>query len=118
MKKTMQTLAIVLAIAATVQTLRAYATETGVFSIEEEEVKMTQLMELRKEFYEKGESLTANETPVNPDFPNIINSEQLNEAVARQALRYLRAIGAEDALIKVMKQPEFQTFIDRMEPGI
>jgi hypothetical protein len=30
----------------------------------------------------------------------------------------LQAIGAEDALIKVIKQPEFQSLRSRGEPGI
>ena len=49
MKKTLQALALILAIGATVQTIKAYAQEVASFSAEEEQHKITQLMELRKE---------------------------------------------------------------------
>lgn len=118
MKKTMQVLAVILAIGATAQTLRAYAYQTGIFSIEEEESKMSLLIELRKELSEKRETSIASETSVSAEFSHIKNPEQLNEAVARQALRYIQAIGAEDALIRVIRQPEFQSLREHAEPGI
>jgi len=118
MKKTLQAIALILAIGATVQTFKAYANETGFFSAEEEESKMSLLIELRKELSEKGETFFLRDTQVSAVFPQITNSEQLNEAVARQVLRYIQAIRAEDALIRVIKQPEFQSLRERAEPGI
>lgn len=118
MKKTIQVLALVLAIGATVQTLKAYAVETGLFSVDEEEYKITQLMELRKEVEVKGESFDPRISSVNAEFPEVTNKEELKEAIARHTLRYLQAIGAEDALIRVIQRPEFQSLRDRGEPGI
>lgn len=118
MKKTIQVLALVLAIGATVQTIRAYASETGFFSVEVEEHKMTKLIELRKEVATNGDTIPFSYMGLSEEFPQITNHEQLNEEIARQALRYLQAIGAEDALIKVIKQPEFQSLRNRGEPGI
>ena len=76
------------------------------------------LIELRKEVTATGEAIPFAYTALSEEFPQITNQEQLNEAIARQALRYLQAIGAEDALIKVIKQPEFQSLRSRGEPGI
>lgn len=118
MKKTIQALALILAIGATFQTLRAYASESGFFSIEEEEYKMSKLIDLRKEVASSGDTAPLSEALLNEEFPQVTNREQLNEAIARQALRYIQAIGAEDALIKVIKQPEFQSLRSRGEPGI
>jgi hypothetical protein len=118
MKKTIQVLALVLAIGATVQTIRAYSSETGYFSVEVEEYKLTKLIELRKEVDATGESAPFTFTRLSEEFPQITNHEQLNEEIARQALRYLQAIGAQEALIKVIKRPEFQPLWDRIEPGI
>lgn len=118
MKKTMKVLALVLALGATVQTLRAYAIETGFFSADEEEHKITQLMELRKEIDVKGESFDPKISSVNAEFPEVTSKEELNEAIARHALRYLQAIGAEDALIRVIQKPEFQSLREHGEPGI
>lgn len=118
MKKTIQILALVLAISATVQTIRAYADETGFFSVEVEEYRMSKLIELRKEVTATGDTIPFAYTALSEEFPQITNQEQLNEAIARQALRYLQAIGAEDALIKVIKQPEFLSLRSRGEPGI
>lgn len=118
MKNTIQILALVLAIGATVQTIRAYADETGFFSVEVEEYRMSKLIELRKEVTATGDTIPFAYTTLSEEFPQITNQEQLNEAIARQALRYLQAIGAEDALIKVIKQPEFLSLRSRGEPGI
>lgn len=118
MKKTIQVLALMLAVGATVQTIRAYADETEFFSIEVEEHKMSKLIELRKEVSATGDAVPFNYIALSEEFPQITNHEQFNEAIARQALRYLQAIGAEDALIKVIKQPEFQSLRSRGEPGI
>lgn len=118
MKKPIQALALALAIGATVQTLKAYAFETGLFSADEEEYKITQLIELRKEIEAKGESFTPRVSSTSAEFLEITNRDELNEAIARHTLRYLQAIGAEDALIRVIQQPEFQSLRNRGEPGI
>jgi hypothetical protein len=65
-----------------------------------------------------GESAPFTFNGLSEEFPQITNHEQLNEEIARQALRYLQAIGAQEALIKVIKRPEFQLLRDRIEPGI
>jgi len=116
MKKTLQVLAIVFAIGAAIQTLKAYTSESNALSAEEEEYKMFKLINLRKEVAANGEAISANSAVLSDEFPEITNHEQLNEAIAFQALRYIQAIGAENALIKVIKQPEFQTL--HSEPGI
>lgn len=118
MKRTIQVLAVIFAIGATAQTLRAYTYETGIFFVEDEERKMSLLIELRKELSEKRETFNGRETQASAEFPHIANPEQLNEAVARQALRYIRAIGAEDALVKIIGQSEVKALRERMEPGI
>lgn len=118
MKKTIQALALVLAIGATIQTLKVYASESGFFSIEEEEDKMSKLIDLRKEIASGGDTALSGDTLLSEEFPQITNSENLKEAIARQALRYIQAIGAEDALVKVINQPEFQSLRGRGEPGI
>ncbi len=117
MKKTIQVLALVLAIGAAIQSLRAYASDSSAFSIEEEEYKMFKLINLRKEFTANGETASLNSTVLSEEFPEITNHEQLNEAISRQALRYIQAIGAGDALINVIKKPEFQP-LRNSEPGI
>ena len=118
MKRTLQTLAIVLALGAIAQTLAAYAYDAEIFSADEEEVKLIQLIELRKTFVENKASLNINGTLVDPRSRQITSSDQLNEAIVRQTLRYLQAIGAEGALVKAIKQPNFQLLMERMEPGI
>lgn len=117
MKKTLQVLALVLAVGAAIQTLRVYASDSSVFSVEEEEHKMFKLINLRKEIIANGEAASLRSTDLNEEFPEITNREELNEAIARQVLRYIQAIGAKDALIKVIKQPEFEA-LRSSEPGV
>lgn len=113
----MQVLALVLAIGAAVQTLRTYASDSSVLSVEGEEHKLSQLMDIRKEVNASCEAGSFDYSSFSEEFPGIKNCEELNEAIARQALRYIQAIGAKNALIKVIKQPEFETLRDS-EPGI
>ena len=84
MKKTIQLLALVLAIGATVQTIRAYASETGFFSVEVEEHKMTKLIELRKEVAATGEAVPFTYTGLSEEFPQITNHEQIGRASCRE----------------------------------
>ncbi len=86
MKKTIQVLALVLAIGATVQTIRAYASETGFFSVEVEEHKMTKLIELRKEVATNGDTIPFSYMGLSEEFPQITNHEQLNEEMISQKI--------------------------------
>lgn len=117
MKKTLQLLAFVLALAATAQTLKAYANDVGLFSVEEEEYKITQLMELRKEMTDKAETFVSEESVLGSEFPEITNQEKLNEAFIMHTLQYIKAVGAEESFNQILKRPEVMRLL-RSEPGI
>ncbi|MEZ4872651.1 MAG: hypothetical protein R2827_10545 [Bdellovibrionales bacterium] len=117
MKKTLQAIALILAIGATVQTIKAYAQEVVSFSAEEEQHKITQLMELRKEMADKGPNFVPEESVLSSEFPEITNQEQLNEAYILHTLQYIKAISAENTFLDILKRPEVMRFIGS-EPGI
>ncbi len=117
MKKILQAIALILAIGATFQTIKAYAQEVASVSAEEEQYKITQLMELRKEMADKGPSFVPEESALSSEFPEITNQEQLNEAYILHTLQYIKAIGAEKSFLDILKRPEVMRFIGS-EPGI
>ena len=119
MKTLARTLALVLALGATMQALFAYANDVGLISIEEEETKIVQLIELKQQMDTKNLSIGDIRPELNRDFPQIKTEEDFREAFATHALRYLRAINGEDALRRVLDRPEFSS-IRRSdgEPGI
>lgn len=117
MKKTLQVIALILAIGAAVQTIKAYADEEVSFSAEVEQFKITQLMELRKEMTDKGSSFVPKESALSSEFPEITNQEQLNEAYILHTLQYIKAIGAEKTFVDTLKRPEVVRLLGA-EPGI
>lgn len=117
MKKTLQAIALILAIGATVQTFKAYAQDVGLFSAEEEEYKITQLLELRKEMADKAETFVSEESVLGSEFPEITNQEKLNEAFIMHTLQYIKAVGAEESFNQILKRPEIMRLM-RSEPGI
>jgi len=58
MKNTMKVLAVVLALGATVQALKAYAADVPAISIEDEEYQIVRLMELRQQVSIQGQGFT------------------------------------------------------------
>jgi len=115
-KRTIQILALIFAIGATIQTLRAYTSKAGLISVNEEEDKIIRLIELRKEIDARGFDSSA--VNASADFPEITNREELNKAIVKHALRYIQAIGAEDVLMKEVQQPESKRLDDREAPGV
>lgn len=119
MKRTIQAFALVIALGATVQTLKAYAIEAGFISVEEEGTKISNLIELRKDLVANDGNISVHLTGVNPDseIANITNEDELNEAIVKHILRYLQGIGAEEKLKEMILKPEFQSFRARGETG-
>jgi len=117
MKKSLQAIALILAMGATAQALMAYHQDDVLFSAEEEQYKIMQLMELRKEMIDKGPRFILKESELSAEFSEITNPEELNDAYILHTLQYVKAIGAENALGKILKRPEFTHMIGN-EPGI
>jgi len=125
MKKTIQIFALVLAIGATVQTLKAYAFEAQTISVEEEEYKVMRLMEIRKQISLQGENLVTNDV-LSADFPEIRSHADVNVSLVKHLVRYIFAIGAEKSLFDFLKSSEVQAacaasasaFASCGEPGI
>lgn len=107
-----------MAFGATLQVLKAYASEIEKIFVEEEEYKISRLIDLRRDLEARSENAFTSDFEIQDEFPEIKNEEDLKEGLARHMLRYLQGIGAEDALIRVIKQPEFQSIRERGEPGI
>src|SRR5690606_19075983 len=105
MKNLMKALALVLAIASTVQAIQVYAQERVVLSIDEAEYKLTRLIELKREldFNRDNSGLIGTEQSISSEFPTIKTEEDFKEAFATQALRYIQAIGGESVLKKVLQ---------------
>lgn len=117
MKNTLQVLALILAVGATVQTIKAYAQEVSIFSADEEEYKISQLMQLRRDIEDKETAFVAEEEIYVSEFPEISSKEQVNEALIMHTLKYIKAIGAENTLINILKRPEVARSLGH-EPGI
>lgn len=107
MKKTMKILALVLALGATVQALKAYAVEAQVFSVEEEEYKIVRLMEMRKQVSTQGTALTP-DADFSVEFPNVKSSTDVNVSLVKHLVRYIFAIGAEGSLFEYLKGADVQ----------
>ena len=118
MKKTLQTIAIVLAIGATIQSLAVYAYEEEVLSIENEELILEKLISLRKEAALNGDNASEQFQALGQEFSSIQNRNQLNDAIAKQSFRYIQAIGAEESLLKIVKKFNKQSRRKGNEPGI
>ncbi len=117
MKNTIKALAVVLALGATAQAIKAYTAETPQLSANEERQKVVELMDLRQEIEAKGELFIPEESALSASFPEIKNLEDLNEVFIMHTLRYIKAVGADKTLIRVLQQPSVSRFI-RDEPGI
>ena len=119
MKNLMRTLAIVLAIGAAFQAIQVYAQQKAVISIDEVEYNLTRLMQLKHEIEPSRESaaLTNSETLLSREFPNIKTEADFKEAFSTNVLRYIQAIGGQEAFKKILTQPEFAEFSEH-EPGV
>lgn len=118
MKNILRTLAVTLAIGATFQVVISYAAEIEKISAEEEEVKLSRLMELRREVIRSGDQQPMELVNLQDEFPQIKNTEDYKREVVRHTLRYLQSIGAEKILKKEIQKPEFQVFRFADQPGI
>ena len=107
MKKTIQTLALILAIGATVQTLKAYAFEAQTISVEEEEYKVMRLMEMRKQVPLQSESFITDNS-FSAEFPEVKDRTDINVNLVKHLVRYVFAIGAEKSLFDFLKGSEVQ----------
>lgn len=118
MRNILRTLAITLAIGATFQVVISYAAEVERVSVEEEEAKLSRLMELRREIIHSKDLQQFSVLNFQDEFPQIKNTEDYKREVVRHSLRYLQSIGAEKTLSKEIQKPEFKAFIVESEPGI
>lgn len=118
MKNILRTLAIALAIGATFQVVISYAAEIERISAEEEEAKLSRLMELRRDVIRSGDQHPMELLNLQDEFPQIKNTEDYKHEVVRHTLRYLQSIGAEKTLNKEIQKPEFKVFSLKSEPGI
>lgn len=123
MKKTIQVLALVLAIGATIQSLKVYAFEVQAISIEEEEYKVMRLMEMRKQVSLQGGNLVTDNS-FSAEFPEVKDHSDINVSLVKHLVRYIFAIGAEKSLFDFLKGSEVQAacaasaFASCGEPGI
>lgn len=118
MKNVLRTLAVILAIGATFQVVFSYAAEVERISAEEEEAKLSRLMELRREVMPSNDQRPMELLNLQDEFPQIKNTEDYKREVVRHTLRYLKSIGAEKTLNKEIQKPEFKVFSLKSEPGI
>lgn len=120
MKNLLKTLAIVLAIGATVQAIQVYAQEKEVISIDEVEYNLTRLIELKHEMdANRSETGFVNrETTPDSDFPNIKTDADFKETFSTNVLRYIQVIGGQEAFKKVLSRPEFADVVSGHDPGI
>lgn len=118
MKRTIQVFALVIALGATIQTLKAYAIEAGFISVDEEGIKISQLIELRKEVVANEGEFPAQLMGENSELSTITSEDELNEAIVKHILRYLQGIGAEKKLKEMILRPEFQSFRGPESPGV
>lgn len=107
MKKTIQALALILAIGATIQTIKAYAFDTEVLSAEEEGRKVVLLIELRHQTIQE-QSFTPDPN-IAVEFPTIKSEADLKVSLVKHVIRYIFAIGAEGDLIQYLKSSEVQS---------
>lgn len=122
MKKTIQVLALVLAIGATAQTLKAYAFESqaGSIMVDDEEYKIMRLMELRKEIESKGESLVIDPT-IQSEFPEIKKASDLTEVLAHHMTRYMQGMCAGATLSRIVNSAQTKSISTQScggNPGI
>ncbi|MCB9061388.1 MAG: hypothetical protein H6622_07705 [Halobacteriovoraceae bacterium] len=116
MKKMLRLLSVLLAMGAISQTIYSYAQDSEPLSVEAEEAAIMRLIEMKQKVDTQG--FTFEESQEDATLPQIKTEEQFKEAFARHALRYIEAIGGQDALIRVIKMPEFTSLRERSEPGI
>lgn len=116
MKKMLRLLSVLLAMGAISQTIYSYAQDSEPLSVEAEEAVIMRLIEMKQKVDTQG--FTFEESQEDATFPQIKTEEQFKEAFARHALRYIEAIGGEEALIKIIKTPEFTRLRSLGEPGI
>lgn len=120
MKTMLRLLSIFLAVGALSQTIYSYAQDSEPLSIEAievEEAAIVKLITMKQKMDTQGFTLDEVQTE-EINAPQIRTEDEFKEAFARHALRYIQAIGGEDALIKIIKMPEFTGIRERSEPGI
>lgn len=117
MKTMLRLLSILLAVGALSQTIYSYAQDAEPLSIEVEEAAIVKLITMKQKMDTQGFTLEEVQTE-ETNAPQIRTEDEFKEAFARHALRYIQAIGGEDALIKIIKMPEFTGIRERSEPGI
>jgi len=118
MKNVLRTLAVIFAIGATFQVVFSYAAEVERISAEEEEAKLSRLMELRRDIMPLNDQRPMELLNLQDEFPQIKNTEDYKREVVRHTLRYFKSIGAEKTLNKEIQKPEFEAFRGSDQPGI
>lgn len=108
MRKTMKALALFLALGATSQTIKVYAFDSQVSSLttENEEYKITRLMEFRKEIELRGETVLLDPS-VQSEFPEIKKSSDLKESLAHHMMKYMDSMCAAATMSRIVNS--FQT---------
>lgn len=107
MKKTMKLLALILALGATLQAFTAYADELQVFSLKDEEHKVSQLMEMRKKL-SSNPTVLSSKNRFSEEFPDIQTRKDLDAKLAKHLVRYVFALGAEGALFEYLNSDDVQ----------
>lgn len=107
MKKTIQVLALLLAIGATIQTIKVYALEPQIGSLvtDEAEYRITRLMELRKEIELRGETVLLDPS-VQSEFPEIKKGSDLKESLGQHMMRYMDSMCAGATLSRIVNSAQ------------
>lgn len=122
MKNAMKVLALVLAIVATAQTLKAYAQVSVPLSADEEAYQISRLMQLKSQMDAmKAESISKRSDAAsleNSEFPSIKTEADFKDEFVTHTLRYIKAINAEDAFTQAKKRAEFSSLFEHESPGV
>jgi hypothetical protein len=116
MKNMLRVLSIILAVGAILQTFYSYAEQVKEPSINDHEEAIIKLIEIKRNMDAQG--ITSDDTLNEPDFPLIKTEEQFKDAFAIHTLEYIKAINAQEALLKNVKKGNLKTHKIGGEPGI
>lgn len=119
MKNAMKILALVLAIGAVSQTIRAYAQTTVTLNADEEAYQISRLMQLKSQIDSREMALSHSEAaPIGSEFPNIRTEADFKDEFVTHTLRYIQAIKAEDTFKKMKNRAEFSEMFEHESPGV
>lgn len=117
MKKVLQMFAVVIAIGAVAQTLKAYTMDDDILS-EEAEVKIIQLIEMRRAIKAQGEEVVLQHPSIQAEFPGIRTSKDLNDNLSGYIRIYLDKINGENGLNPLLPKKKGNIKSQPDEPGV